>query len=244
MEIYPAVDIQDGRAVRLEQGDFERVTVFDDSPLAAARRWAEAGAGWIHMVDLDGARSGKPVNAERVRETVEGVEARVQLGGGLRDMAAVEAALGLGVERVVLGTAAVENRDLLVEACEKYPGRIVVGIDARDGMVATHGWAQDTAVTALWAIEDVSLPGVAAIVFTDIGRDGMMQGPNLESLKEAVEAARKAGMPVIASGGISTIADMRAVAEAGAAGAIIGRALYDGSIDLAEALRVAAEVGG
>ena len=241
MEIYPAVDIKDGRAVRLEQGDFDRVTVFDDSPLAAARRWAEAGAGWIHMVDLDGARSGKPVNAEQVRETVEGVEARVQLGGGLRDMAAVEAALGLGVERVVLGTAAVENRDLLVEACGQFPGRIVVGIDAWDGLVATRGWAQDTAVTALWAIEDVSLPGVAAIVFTDIGRDGMMQGPNLESLKAAVEAA---GVPLIASGGISTIEDVRAVAAAGAEGAIIGRALYDGSIDLAEALRVAAGVGG
>ncbi len=241
MEIYPAVDIKDGRAVRLEQGDFERVTVFDDSPLAAARRWAEAGAGWIHMVDLDGARSGRPVNAELVRETVKGVEARVQLGGGLRDMAAVEAALGLGlgVERVVLGTAAVENRDLLVEACGMYPERIVVGIDARDGLVATHGWAQDTAVTALWAIEDVSLPGVAAIVFTDIGRDGMMKGPNMESLKAAVKAA---GVPLIASGGISTIEDVRAVAEAGAAGAIIGRALYDGSINLAEALRVAAEV--
>jgi len=244
MEIYPAVDIKDGRAVRLEQGDFERVTVFDDLPLAAARRWAEAGARWIHMVDLDGARSGKPVNAERVRETVEGVEAQVQLGGGLRDMAAVEAALGLGVERVVLGTAAVENRDLLVEACGKFAGRIVVGIDTRDGMVATHGWERETAVTALWAIEDVSMPGVAAIVFTDIGRDGMMQGPNLESLKAAVEAAGKAGVPVIASGGISTIADVRAVAATGAAGAIIGRALYDGSIDLAEALRVAAKVGG
>ncbi len=241
MEIYPAVDIQDGRVVRLEQGDFERVTVFDDSPLAAARRWAAGGAGWIHMVDLDGAWLGKPVNAELVREAVEGVDARVQLGGGLRNIAAVEAALGLGVERVVLGTAAVENRDLLVEACEKYPGQIVVGIDALDGLVATHGWAKDSAVTALWAIDDVSLPGVAAIVFTDIGRDGMMKGPNLKSLAEAVEAA---GRPLIASGGISTIEDVRAVAEAGAAGAIIGRALYDGSIDLAEALRVAAEVGG
>ena len=144
----------------------------------------------------------------------------------------------------VLGTAAVENRDLLVEACGKFAGRIVVGIDTRDGMVATHGWERETAVTALWAIEDVSMPGVAAIVFTDIGRDGMMQGPNLESLKAAVEAAGKAGVPVIASGGISTIADVRAVAATGAAGAIIGRALYDGSIDLAEALRVAAKVGG
>ncbi len=241
MEIFAAVDIKDGRVVRLEQGDFERVTVFDDSPLAAARRWAEGGAGWIHMVDLDGARSGRPVNGALVGEAVAAVEARIQLGGGLRDMAAVEGAMALGVERVVLGTAALENRDLLVEACGKFPGRMVVGIDARDGLVATHGWAQDTAAPALRAIAELSLPGVAAIVFTDISRDGMMRGPNLDSLKAAVEAA---GAPVIASGGIATIDDVQAVAETGAAGAIIGRALYDGSIDLAEALRVAAEAGG
>ena len=241
MEIFAAVDIKDGRVVRLEQGDFERVTVFDDSPLAAARRWAEGGAGWIHMVDLDGARSGRPVNGALVGEAVAAVEARIQLGGGLRDMAAVEGAMALGVERVVLGTAALENRDLLVEACGKFPGRMVVGIDARDGLVATHGWAQDTAAPALRAIAELSLPGVAAIVFTDISRDGMMRGPNLDSLKAAVEAA---GAPVIASGGIATIDDVQVVAETGAAGAIIGRALYDGSIDLAEALRVAAEAGG
>lgn len=241
MEIYPAVDIKDGRAVRLEQGDFDRVTVFDDSPLAAARRWAEAGAGWIHMVDLDGARSGRPVNGALVGEAVAGVDARFQLGGGLRDMAAVEAALALGVERVVLGTAALESPELLAEACGKFPGRIVVGIDARNGMVATHGWEKASAVPALQAIKELSIPGVAAIVFTDIGRDGMMQGPNLDSLGAAVEAA---GGPVIASGGVSAIGDVRAVAELGAAGAIIGRALYDGSIDLAEALTVAAEVAG
>jgi phosphoribosylformimino-5-aminoimidazole carboxamide ribotide isomerase len=239
MDIIPAVDIKDGQAVRLKQGDFDRVTVFDKSPLAAVKRWANAGAKWIHIVDLDGARAGKPVNHALVGEAAKATTSMIQLGGGLRDIASVQAAIGLGVSRVVLGTAALEKRELLHAARRKFPDRILVGVDARNGKVATHGWKKESTISAIEAIKELSLPGIAAIVFTDITRDGMMEGPNLEALGQAVTAAR---IPIIASGGISSIADLASVANSGASGAIIGRALYDGSIDLAEALRAAAGV--
>ena len=239
MDIIPAVDIKDGQAVRLEQGDFDRVTVFDKSPLAAVTRWANDGAKWIHIVDLDGARAGKPVNHALVGEAAKVATSMIQLGGGLRDIDSVQAALDLGISRVVLGTAALEKPELLDAARCKFPDRILVGVDARNGTVATHGWKKETTITAKQAIKELSLPGVAAIVFTDITRDGMMKGPNLDALCQAVAAAR---IPIIASGGISSIADLVSVANSGASGAIIGRALYDGSIDLAEALRIAAGV--
>ncbi len=237
MEIFPAVDIQNGQAVRLRQGDFDRVTVFDDSPAAAARRWAEAGAPWVHMVDLDGARTGKAVNAGLIREAAAQIDIPIQLGGGVRDLDAVVAALDLGVQRVVIGTAALRDPEFFKTACREFPGRVVAGIDARNGLVATHGWAETSGIAATAAAADLSLPGIAAIVFTDIARDGMMQGPNLDSLQEVMAAAT---VPVIASGGISTLDDLRAVAALGVSGAIIGRALYDGSIDLADALALAA----
>jgi phosphoribosylformimino-5-aminoimidazole carboxamide ribotide isomerase len=237
MDIFPAVDIQNGQAVRLRQGDFARATVFDDSPAAAARRWAEAGASWVHMVDLDGARTGKAANANLIREAAARIDVPIQLGGGIRDLAAVVAALDLGVQRVVIGTAALRDPEFFQTVCREFPGRIVAGIDARDGLVATHGWAETSGIAATTAAADLSLPGVAAIVFTDIARDGMMQGPNLESLEAVITAA---SAPVIASGGISTLEDVRAVAALGVTGAIIGRALYDGSIDLADALNLTA----
>ena len=236
MDIFPAVDIQNGQAVRLRQGDFDRVTVFDDSPAAAARRWAEAGASWIHIVDLDGARTGKAANAGLIREVAQQIDVRIQLGGGIRDLKAVVAALDLGVERVVIGTAALRDPEFFQTASRKFPGRIVAGIDARDGLVATHGWAETSSISATSAAADLSLPGVAAIVFTDIACDGMMQGPNIDSLREVIAAA---SVPVIASGGISTLDDVRAVARLGVSGAIIGRALYDGSIGLSTALELA-----
>ena len=238
MDIFPAVDIQNGQAVRLRQGDFDRVTVFDDSPAAAARRWAEAGASWVHMVDLDGARTGKAANADLIREAAAQIDVPIQLGGGIRDLEAVVQALDLGVQRVIIGTASLRDPEFFQTACREFPGQVVAGIDARDGLVATHGWAETSTVPATTAATDLSLPGVAAIVFTDIARDGMMQGPNLDSLRAVIAAAR---VPAIASGGISTLDDLRAVARLGVTGAIIGRALYDGSIDLAEALKLAAD---
>ncbi len=238
MDIFPAVDIQNGHAVRLRQGDFDRVTVFDDSPAAAARRWAEAGASWIHMVDLDGARTGKAANANLIREAAAQIDVPIQLGGGIRDLEAVVQALDLGVQRVIIGTASLRDPEFFQTACREFPGQVVAGIDARDGLVAIHGWAETSNVPATTSAADLSLPGVAAIVFTDIARDGMMQGPNLDSLRAVIAAAR---VPVIASGGISTLDDLRAVARLGVTGAIIGRALYDGSIDLAEALKLAAD---
>lgn len=239
MDIFPAIDILNRQAVRLEQGDFDRVTVFDDSPAAAAGRWADAGAKWIHMVDLDGARTGEPVNADLIRAAADRVDAPIQLGGGIRNLEAVVRALDLGIERVVIGTAALRDPEFFKTACREFPGRVVAGIDARDGMVSTHGWSETSTVPATAAAADLSLPGVAAIVFTDIARDGMMQGPNLDSLRAVIAAA---SVPVIASGGISSLDDIRAVAAIGASGAIIGRALYDESIDLAAALALAASL--
>ena len=234
MIIYPAIDIRGGRAVRLHQGDFDREVVFFDSPVDAARGWVERGAQWLHVVDLDGARSGSPANRAAIAEIAE-LGVRTQLGGGLRSLIDVERALAVGVDRVVLGTAAVENPAMFASACQKFPGRIAVAVDARDGIVATRGWQRDAGVDAIELSRGCERRGAAAIIYTDIERDGMLGGINTERLA-AVNAAVQ--IPVVASGGVASLDDVTAAANAGAAGIIIGRALYDGRVDLGQALAI------
>jgi len=237
--LYPAIDIKAGKAVRLLQGRMEAATVFNDDPAAQARIFAEAGCRWLHLVDLDGAVAGRSVNAATVERILAAVALPVQLGGGIRDLASIERWLGLGIARVVLGTAAVRDPELVCEACRRFPGRIAVGIDARDGRVAVAGWAEESEMTAEVLARRFEDAGVAAIIFTDIARDGMMEGPNIEAVAGLAESVR---VPVIASGGISGREDLRALRAAARrsageiAGAIVGRALYDGGLDLADAL--------
>jgi len=237
--LFPAIDLKDGACVRLQRGEMDRATVYSADPAAQARVWQDAGFEWLHVVDLNGAFAGRPVNGAAVAAILSAVTLPVQLGGGIRDMAQIEHWLAAGISRVILGSAAVKNPALVSEACRAHPGRVVVGIDARDGMVATEGWADTSSVTAL----DVALrfedAGAAAIVYTDIGRDGMMTGVNLE---QTAALAARLRTPVIASGGVASLADivaLRAAAARGAgtiAGVIVGRALYDGRIDPAAAL--------
>ena len=234
MILYPAIDLKDGNCVRLLRGEMEAATVFGTDPAAQARAFQDAGAEWLHLVDLNGAFAGRPVNAAAVEAILAAIDIPTQLGGGIRDMATIEGWLEKGLSRVILGTVAVENPDLVRQAAARFPGRIAVGIDARAGRVATRGWATETEVTATDLARRFEDAGVAAIIYTDIDRDGAMQGPNIA----ATEAlARAVGIPVIASGGVSSLDDLRALAETRViAGAISGRALYDGAIDLAEAL--------
>ena len=235
MILYPAIDLKDGNCVRLLRGDMEAATVFGDDPAAQARAFQDAGAEWLHLVDLNGAFAGHPVNAEAVGAILAAVTVPAQLGGGIRDMATIEGWLERGLSRVILGTVAVENPSLVREAALAFPGKIAVGIDARGGRVATRGWAEETDVMAVDLARQFEDAGVAAIIYTDIDRDGAMQGPNIV----ATEAlARAVTIPVIASGGVSSMQDLLALRETRAiAGAISGRALYDGAINLSEALR-------
>lgn len=236
MILYPAIDLKDGNCVRLLRGEMDAATVFGTDPAAQALGFQQAGAEWLHLVDLNGAFEGRPVNAGAVEAILAAIDIPAQLGGGIRDMATIESWLGRGLRRVILGTVAVENPDLVREAADAFPGRIAVGIDARAGRVATRGWATETDVMATDLARRFEDAGVAAIIYTDIDRDGAMQGPNVE----ATEAlARAVSIPVIASGGVSSIEDLRALAATRViAGAISGRALYDGAIDLTEALAV------
>ncbi|AXT25399.1 1-(5-phosphoribosyl)-5-[(5-phosphoribosylamino)methylideneamino]imidazole-4-carboxamide isomerase [Ruegeria sp. AD91A] len=235
MILYPAIDLKDGNAVRLLRGDMDKATVFNEDPAAQARAFVEAGCEWLHLVDLNGAFAGEPVNAAPVEAILETCNVPAQLGGGIRDMATIETWVEKGLARVILGTVAVENPDLVREAAKAFPGKIAVGIDARNGMVATKGWAEETNVQVTDLARSFEDAGVAAIIYTDINRDGAMQGPNIEA---TADLARTVGIPVIASGGVSSIADLIALRDCGAAlnGAISGRALYDGAIDLKEAL--------
>lgn len=235
MILYPAIDLKDGQAVRLLRGDMEKSTVFNDKPADQAKSFVDAGCEWLHLVDLNGAFAGEPVNGaavEAILAACPGVPA--QLGGGIRDMATIEAWIEKGLQRVILGTVAVENPDLVREAAKAFPGHVAVGIDARNGKVATKGWAEETDVMVTDLAQSFEDAGVSAIIYTDINRDGAMGGPNIE----ATEAlARAVSIPVIASGGVSSLADLTALRDTGViAGAISGRALYDGAIDLAEAL--------
>ena len=234
MILYPAIDLKDGQAVRLVHGDMQRATVFNDDPAAQARAFVEAGCAWLHLVDLNGAFAGAPVNAAPVEAILKACPVPAQLGGGIRDMATIEMWLEKGLERVILGTVAVENPDLVRDAARAFPGHVAVGIDARGGRVATKGWATDTDVDATDLARSFEDAGVAAIIYTDINRDGAMGGPNIA----ATEAlARAVSIPVIASGGVSSLGDLSALKATGViAGAISGRALYDGAIDLATAL--------
>ncbi|MRX49101.1 1-(5-phosphoribosyl)-5-[(5-phosphoribosylamino)methylideneamino]imidazole-4-carboxamide isomerase [Paracoccus sp. S-4012] len=234
MILYPAIDLKDGNCVRLLRGDMAAATVFGTDPAAQARAFAEAGAEWLHLVDLNGAFAGHPVNAAAVEAILGAVSIPVQLGGGIRDRAGIEAWLEKGVARVILGTVAVEAPDLVREAAAAHPGRIAVGIDARGGRVATRGWAEETEVEATDLARRFEDAGVAAIIYTDIDRDGAMQGPNVEA---TAALGRAVTIPVIASGGVSRLADLLALRDTGAiAGTISGRALYDGALDLGEAL--------
>jgi phosphoribosylformimino-5-aminoimidazole carboxamide ribotide isomerase len=235
MVIYPAIDIKGGRAVRLEQGAMDRSTDYGD-PCLAAKKWQDSGAQYIHLVDLDGAIAGNGANLDSVRQVVHAVDVPVQMGGGIRRMEDIEIRLDeIGVSRVILGTVATSDPVLVREACKRWPGRIVVGMDVREGMLAVRGWMENTKVTPADIIPMMRDAGVDTIVYTDIRRDGMMGGPNIEKTGEIVE---KFGMNVIASGGISSLNDIAAVKKIGCAGVIVGKALYMGLLKLEDALKV------
>ena len=235
MILYPAIDLKDGKAVRLLRGDMAKATVFNDDPAAQALEFVAKGCEWLHLVDLNGAFAGAPVNAAAVETILEQTNTPAQLGGGIRDMATIEMWLSKGLARVILGTVAVEKPDLVREAARAFPGQVAVGIDARDGRVATKGWAEVTDVDAIDLARSYEDAGVAALIYTDINRDGAMQGPNVEA---TAALARAVTIPVIASGGVSSIKDLKALRNCGAPlnGVISGRALYDGAIDLRQAL--------
>lgn len=236
MILYPAIDLKDGQAVRLLRGEMDQATVFSDDPAAQAMEFVRAGCEWLHLVDLNGAFAGEPVNATPVEAILKACNVPTQLGGGIRDMATIERWLDKGLQRVILGTVAVENPDLVREAAKAFPGHVAVGIDARGGKVATKGWAEETDVELTDLAKSFEDAGVAAIIYTDINRDGAMQGPNIEA---TAALARSVSIPVIASGGVSSLEDLIALRECGAGlnGAISGRALYDGALDLADALK-------
>jgi phosphoribosylformimino-5-aminoimidazole carboxamide ribotide isomerase len=236
--LFPAIDLKEGLAVRLEQGDMARATVFHRDPAAQARAFEVAGFRYLHIVDLDGAFAGKPVNASAVDRILETVGVPVQLGGGVRDIATVEGWLGKGVDRVIIGTAAVRNPDLVKEAAKAFPGRVAVGLDARDGKVAVEGWAETSELTALAIARRFEDAGVAAIIYTDVARDGMLKGINWDV---TIALADSISIPVIASGGLASLDDIKALLAPRAkklAGAIAGRALYDGRLDVPEALKL------
>ena len=234
MILYPAIDLKDGQCVRLLKGEMSEATVFNDDPGAQAAAFEAAGAEWLHLVDLNGAFAGRPVNADAVEAILSRVTIPAQLGGGIRDMATIEGWLAKGLSRVILGTVAVEDPALVRDAARAFPGQVAVGLDARNGRVATRGWADETDVQVTDLARAFEDAGIAAIIYTDIDRDGAMQGPNIP----ATEAlARAVSVPVIASGGVSSMDDLRRLQATGViAGAISGRALYDGAIDLGEAL--------
>jgi phosphoribosylformimino-5-aminoimidazole carboxamide ribotide isomerase len=236
VQIYPAIDLRGGQCVRLRQGDFKQETVFGDDPAAAARRWVAAGATWLHLVDLDGAKLGKPINGPSVRRIVKAAGVPCQLGGGLRSEEDILTALGWGVMRVILGTRALNDPSWLESVSHQFPNKIILGIDAKQGQVATDGWLETSTRSALDLARQCAGWPLAALVYTDISRDGMLEGPNFDAL---AEMARTVSIPVIASGGVTTLDDVRRLAALGLPGCIIGRALYEGRIDLPGAIQAA-----
>ena len=236
MIVIPAIDLKDGRCVRLEQGLMEKETVYSDDPAAMALHWQGEGGKMLHLVDLDGAFAGVPKNRTAIQAVVAAVDIPTELGGGIRDLATIEAYLELGIDRGILGTVAKENPPLVAEACRRFPGRIVVGIDAKNGLVAVRGWAEVTSKPAVDLAREMEGLGVSAIIYTDISRDGMMQGPNLAA---TAALARAITIPVIASGGVSSLEDIRnlmQIEDSGVTGVITGKAIYNGALNLREAV--------
>ncbi|HTY19997.1 MAG TPA: 1-(5-phosphoribosyl)-5-[(5-phosphoribosylamino)methylideneamino]imidazole-4-carboxamide isomerase [Geobacteraceae bacterium] len=243
MIVIPAIDLKQGKCVRLEQGLMERDTIFCEHPADQAREWQRQGGELLHIVDLDGAFAGVPKNREAIAAIVGSISIPTQLGGGIRDIPTIEAYLSLGIGRVILGTAALRNPELVMEGCRLYPGRIVVGIDAKNGMVAVQGWAEVTGISAVELARRFEGYGVAAIIYTDISRDGMMAGPNIEATKTLAESV---SIPVIASGGVSSLMDIKnlmAIESSGVTGVITGKAIYTGAFRLAEAVELTKKRG-
>ena len=237
MDVIPAIDLLAGKCVRLYQGDYEQSQVFSDNPVTMARQWEEQGATRLHLVDLDGAKEGEPVNLEAIEAIVRAVSIPVQVGGGLRHRLSIAQILHLGVQRAIVGTVAVEQPELVGELCLEFPGQILVGIDARNGKVATRGWLETSQINAVQLAQQMAALGTAGIIYTDIHRDGTLSGPNLDALREI---ATQIEIPVIASGGISSLTDLLsllALEPMGVEGVIIGRAIYTGDVDLTEALQ-------
>jgi phosphoribosylformimino-5-aminoimidazole carboxamide ribotide isomerase len=237
MEVIPAIDLLEGRCVRLYQGGYEQSQVFDENPVEVARRWAAEGATRLHLVDLDGAKAGKPENGQAIEAIARAIDIPIEVGGGLRDRERVAALFDRGVQYAILGTAAVENPELVSSLSAEFPGRIIVGIDARNGKVATRGWLATSEVDAIALAQDMAVRGAAAVIYTDIQRDGTLQGPNLEALRSLAQAT---SVPIIASGGMSSVRDLLSLLTLeplGVTGVIIGKALYTGDIVLKEALR-------
>ena len=234
MIILPAIDIKDGRCVRLYQGDYTQVTTYDPDPAQVAQRWQDAGASWLHVVDLDGAAQGQPVNVDIIRRICAATALHIEVGGGMRTLAHIEQVLDLSLDRIVLGTVALTDRPLLQEALARWKERIVVGLDARNGWVAISGWRETSRVQATTLAAELSAIGVQHFIYTDIARDGALRGPNLPALQEMQRATSR---PLIASGGVSSLADLQALAALGVEGAIVGKAIYTGDVDLARAVR-------
>ncbi len=234
MIILPAIDIKDGRCVRLYQGDYAQVTTYDTDPVQVALRWQDAGASWLHIVDLDGAAQGSPANADLIGRIRAATTLHIEVGGGMRSLAHIEQIFGLGVDRVILGTVAITNPGLLQDALTRWGEQIVVGLDARDGWVAISGWRETSKVKAVTLASELCQAGVRRFVYTDIARDGALTGPNLPALKEMQQAISCA---LIASGGVKSLANLQALASLGVEGAIVGKAIYTGDVDLAVAIR-------
>ena len=244
MLVIPAIDLKEGKCVRLEQGLMDKDTVFNNDPAAQALEWQRQGAEYLHIVDLDGAFAGEPKNRSAIESILKAITIPAQLGGGIRDLETIEAYLGLGLARVIIGTAAQRNPELVREACARFPGRIVVGIDAKNGMVAVQGWAEVTDITAVELARKFEDCGVSAIIYTDISRDGMMQGPNLEATRILAESV---AIPVIASGGVSSLKDIEnlvAIEQSGVTGVITGKAVYTGALSLSEAISLTKQARG
>ncbi|MEM6597032.1 MAG: 1-(5-phosphoribosyl)-5-[(5-phosphoribosylamino)methylideneamino]imidazole-4-carboxamide isomerase [Cyanobacteria bacterium P01_D01_bin.36] len=237
MDVIPAIDLLEGRCVRLFQGDYEQSQVFNDNPVEVAQQWTDEGATRLHLVDLDGAKVGKPENWEAIGAIAQAIDIPIEVGGGLRDADRVSALFDLGVQYAILGTVAVENPNLVSELCKKFPGQIIVGIDAREGKVATRGWLETSEVMAVELAKRMGDMGAAEIIYTDIKRDGTMKGPNLDALRELATAINT---PVIASGGVSSVSDLMSLLKlvpSGVSGAIVGKALYTGDVSLKQAIR-------
>ena len=238
MEIIPAIDLLEGNCVRLTQGDYGKVTRFNDDPVSQALEWERKGAKRIHLVDLDGAKTGKGLNDSIIKGIASKINIPVQLGGGIRTYERAKDLIDSGIEKVILGTVCIENQNLLIELANKYPGKIIVGIDAKDGKVATRGWLKESNTSAIELAKKLSKYDISSIISTDIETDGTLEGPNIESLKEIAKASEK---PIIASGGVGAITDLlllKEIEEYGVEGVIVGRALYDGTVDLEEAIRI------